>query len=485
MYVESFGNPRKFARIARRLAREKPVLAMKSGRSRSGRRAAGSHTAALAGSDAAVDALFRQAGVIRAETLAELLDVAALLSSQPAPRGNRVAVITNAGGLGILCADACESSGLELPPLAAETQARLAEVMPSEASTANPVDMLGSATDRLYAAVVPIVLEDPGIDAVIALFVPPVAVDTPAVGRAISEAAASSESGKPVLAAIVAAEGPPLTLRSAAHVPAFGYPEAAARALGRAVERASWLRRSAGVVPTLDGVDQAAAEEIVARALGNDAEVWLTPEDTRALLVTYGIPVVEERVCADPATAVTAAEELGYPVVVKLGEAGAHKTERGGVVLDVQDADGVREAAERMGGPVVLQPFLKGGAEFLAGVAHDPVFGPLVAFGPGGVQAELIGGTDFRLSPLTDADTAELVRTGKAGQISAGFRGAPPVDAHALEDVLHRLSRLAEDVPELAELDLNPILAMPDRVIAVDARIRLAHPAARAELKGW
>ena len=138
-----------------------------------------------------------------------------------------------------------------------------------------------------------------------------------------------------------------------------------------------------------------------------------------------------------------------------------------------------------MGGPVVLQPFLKGGAEFLAGVAHDPVFGPLVAFGPGGVQAELIGGTDFRLSPLTDSDTAELVRTGKAGQISAGFRGAPPVDAHALEDVLHRLSRLAEDVPELAELDLNPILALPDRVVAVDARIRLAHPAARAELKGW
>ncbi len=289
-----------------------------------------------------------------------------------------------------------------------------------------------------------------------------------------------------MLAAIVAAEGPPLTLRSAAHVPAFGYPEAAARALGRAVERASWLRRSAGHRPDAGRASTWRRPRRSSRApSATKDEVWLTPEDTRALLVSYGIPVVEERVAADPEAAVAAAEEIGYPVVVKLGEAGAHKTERGGVVLDVQDADGVRDAAERMGGPVVLQPFLKGGAEFLAGVAHDPVFGPLVAFGPGGVQAELIGGTDFRLSPLTDADTAELVRTGKAGQISAGFRGAPPVDAHALEDVLHRLSRLAEDVPELAELDLNPILAMPDRVVAVDARIRLAHPAARAELKGW
>lgn len=485
MYVESFGNPRKFARTARRLAREKPVLAMKSGRSRAGRRAAGSHTAALAGSDAAVDALFRQAGVIRAETLGELLDVAALLSSQPTPRGNRVAVITNAGGLGILCADACETAGLELPALSTETQRKLAELLPSEASTANPVDMLGSATDRLYAGAVPIVLEDPGIDALIVLFVPPVAVDTLAVGRAISEGAATSAAGKPVLAAIVAAEGAPATLRSAANVPAFSYPEAAARALGLAVERGSWLRRSAGVVPQLDDVDPFAAAEIVEQALGDLDEVWLTPEQTRALLVAYRIPVVEERVCADADEAVAAAEELGYPVVVKLGEAGAHKTERGGVVLDVQDADAVRAAAELMGGPVVIQPFVTGGAEFLAGVAHDPVFGPLVAFGPGGVQAELIGGTDFRLAPLTDADTAELVRTGKAGTIAAGFRGAPPVDAHALEDVLHRLSRLAEDVHELSELDLNPILAMPDRAIAVDARIRLARPATRAELKGW
>ena len=213
MYLESFGNPRKFARLARRLAREKPILAMKSGRSRAGRKAAGSHTAALAGSDTAVDAVFRQAGVLRADTLVELLDVAALLSSQPAPRGRRVAVLTNAGGLGILCADACEAAGLELPVLSEETRSTLAALLPVEASTANPVDMLGSATATSYRAALPAVLADPGIDAVIVLFVPPVAVATVDVGAAISDAVAETGTTKPVLAVILAAEGAPATLR--------------------------------------------------------------------------------------------------------------------------------------------------------------------------------------------------------------------------------------------------------------------------------
>jgi acetate---CoA ligase (ADP-forming) len=486
MYLESFGNPQKFARLARRLSREKPILAMKSGRSNSGRRAAGSHTAALAGSDAAVDALFRQAGVLRANTLAELLDVAALLSTQPTPRGNRVAVITNAGGLGILCADACEGAGLELPTLSDETRERLAGVLPAEASTENPVDMLGSATELAYAAVLPHVLADPAIDAVIALFVPPVAVDTHRVGAEISKAAAAaSELGKPVLASILAAEGAPSTLRSDAPVPSFAYPEAAARALGRAAERGAWLRRPAGSVPLLDRINHVAASAIVSQALTGLEDVWLTPDAARALLDAYGIPVVDEVVCTTPDEAVVAAQSLGYPVVVKLGEAGAHKTERGGVALDLVDANAVHGAAAAMGGHVVVQPYLTGGAELLAGVAHDPVFGPLVAFGPGGTMAELIGGTGFRLAPLTDADAEELVTTGKASALVAGFRGRPAAESLGLQDVLHRLSRLAEDMPEVAELDLNPLLAFPDRVVAVDARIRLARPALHTDVKGW
>ena len=485
MYLESFGNPRKFARLARRLAREKPILAMKSGRSRAGRKAAGSHTAALAGSDTAVDAVFRQAGVLRADTLVELLDVAALLSSQPAPRGRRVAVLTNAGGLGILCADACEAAGLELPVLPEETRSTLAALLPVEASTANPVDMLGSATATSYRAVLPAVLADPGIDAVIVLFVPPVAVATVDVGAAISDAVAETGTTKPVLAVILAAEGAPATLRRSAPVPAFSYPEAAAKALGRAAERADWLRRPAGAVPVLHDVDHDAAAGVARRALENVAEAWLGPQETRALLEAYGIPMVAERSASTSDEAVAAAAELGYPVVVKTAAAGAHKTETGGVALDLNGADEVREAAERIGGPVIVQPMIQGGVELLAGVAHDPVFGPLVAFGPGGIHAELIGGAQFRATPLTDIDADELVEEGKAGRLVSGFRGAPPADAAALADILHRLSQLAENLPELAELDLNPVLGLPDGAIAVDARIRLARPTAPSVAKTW
>lgn len=486
LYLESFGNPRKFARIARRLARVKPVLAMKSGVTRAGQRAAGSHTAALAGSEAAVEALFRQAGVIRAGTLGELLDVAALLSCQPVPRGRRVAVLTNAGGLGILCADACESAGLELAPLAEETKTRLLEFLPAEASVANPVDMLGSATAESYRKAVPLLLSDPGIDAAILLFVPPVAVPASDVGTAMSEAvAAANEPEKTVLACILAAEGAPPTLRGAANIPSFAYPESAARALGRAAERAEWLRGSAGSVPKLDGVDVSAAQDVVARVLAERDEAWLTPEDARALLEAYGVPVVPERLAAGPEEAAAAARELGFPAVVKTATPGAHKTETGGVALNLADEAEVRAAAGRIGGAVVVQPMIAGGAELLAGIVQDPLFGPLVAFGPGGVLAELIGEAHFRLAPLTDVDAGELVYEGKAGRLVAGFRGSPAADARALTDVLHRLSRLAEDVPEVAELDLNPIMALPDRAVAVDARIKLARPHLRPQAKTW
>ena len=486
LYLESFGNPRKFARTARRLARAKPILAMKSGRSRAGQKAAGSHTAALAGSDAAVEAVFRQAGVIRADTLGGLLDVAALLSSQPVPRGRRVAVLTNAGGLGILCADACEGAGLELPQLAEATRATLAASLPAEASVANPVDMLGSATAASFHAALPVILADPGIDAVIALFVPPVAVEAADVGEAISRATAeANQPDKPVLAAILAAGGAPATLRSVANIPSFSYPEAAATALGRAVEHGEWLRRSVGTVPHLADVDADAAAEVIATALAHDAEAWLDPAATRRLLTAYGIPLVGERVATTPAEAVAAAEELGYPAVVKTAEAGAHKTESGGVALDLADAEAVEAAATRIGCPVIVQPMIRGGVELLAGVAQDPVFGPLVAFGPGGVFAELIGDAHFRLTPLTDVDADELVASGKAGKLAAGFRGAPAADAAALAEVLHRLSQLADDLPELAELDLNPVIGLPDRVVVVDARIRVSRPQLRTDAKSW
>jgi acetyl coenzyme A synthetase (ADP forming)-like protein len=463
LYLESFGNPRAFSHIARRVALRKPILALKAGVTSAGARAASSHTAALAGSDAAVDALFRQAGVLRVRTLEELVDTAALLSSQPLPRGNRVAVITNAGGLGILCADACEAHGLELPQLTGPTRAALRAAVPGEASLANPVDLLGSATAATYEAVVGPVLADPNVDSLIVVFVPPVVAGADDVAAAISRAVAAETREKPVIAVVVSAEGTPSVLRApGAPVAALPYPESAAHALALALERTRWLERPRGREPVVEGIDRPAAENVLS-----------------------GIPVVPERTVETVDEAVAAARDFGFPSVVKTAAAGVHKTEIGGVALDLVDEAAVRSAVARIGLPVVVQPFLEHGTELLAGVVQDPMFGPLVAFGAGGAFAELIGEASFRLAPLSDFDAAELVHTGKAGRLVAGFRGAPAADSPSLSELLLRLGKLAEELPEVVELDLNPILAGPAGCVAVDARVRVAPAVPGRRLKGW
>jgi acyl-CoA synthetase (NDP forming) len=277
----------------------------------------------------------------------------------------------------------------------------------------------------------------------------------------------------------------PAALRDAPHVASFNYPESAARALGRIADRAEWLRRPQGAVPSLDRIDRAAAEAVVARALEHEDDVWLDPAATRELLAAYGLPLVPERVASTVDEAVAAAREMGLPSVVKTAAPGAHKTETGGIALDLADEEAVASAATRIGLPVIVQPMLKGGAELLAGVVQDPVFGPLVAFGPGGVFAELIGEAAFRIAPLTDVDAAELVDGGKAGRLVAGFRGAPAADRASLLDLVGRLARLGEDLPAVAELDLNPVLALPDRCVAVDARIRVRVPETVVRAKSW
>ena len=317
LYVESFGNPRRFGRLARRVARRKPILALKSGTTATGQRAASSHTAALAGSEAAVDALFHQAGVIRAVSLEELIDVATLLSAQPEPRGRRVAVLTNAGGLGILAADACDAAGLALPELGESTVERLRELLPAEASVANPVDMLGSATAESYAQALPVLLADPQVDAALVLFVPAVTSTAEEVAVAVEGAAGAAASEKPVLAVVMSASGIPAALRDGARVAGFAYPESAARALGRAAGRAGWLRRPLGSVPEVAGVDRARAVEVVERALADADDSWLAPAATRELLESYGVPLVPERRADDVEAAVAAARELGLPAVVK------------------------------------------------------------------------------------------------------------------------------------------------------------------------
>ncbi len=482
LYVESFGNPRKFARIARRVARKKPILAMKSGRSSAGVRAAGSHTAALAGSDAAADALFREAGVIRADTLEELLDVAGLLHSQPLPTGKRVAVLTNAGGLGILCADACGAAGLELPALSAGTREELASFLPAAASLGNPVDMLGSATGDDYRRAVQVLLADSETDALVVLFVPTADLPPERVSEAIDEALADGTAAKPVAGCLLTSREVGRDAASAHRYASLAYPESAARALARAVERSTWLRRPAGRTRRPSGIDVEQARSLVATKTAR----WLDPNDTRALLEAYGLPLVPERVVATPEEAAAAAVEFGLPAVVKTAAAGAHKTESGGVALDLETEEAVRAAAKRVGCPVLVQPMLQAGsAELLVGAVQDPMFGPLVVFGAGGIYAELIGDAQVRLAPLTDVDVEELLATGKAGQLVRGFRGRPPVGRRALGDLLTRLGVLADDLPEVVELDLNPVIAFADRAVIVDARVKVAPDEGAGRVKSW
>jgi acetate---CoA ligase (ADP-forming) len=479
LYLESFGNPRRFGRIARRVARTKPVIALKSGSSAPGARAAQSHTAALAGSETGVEALFRQSGVLRAATLEELLNLTEVLARQPLPRGRRTAILTNAGGLGILCADACSNAGLELATLSRHTREQIENVLPGDAALRNPIDLIGSATPQTFAAVMPWVLSDPDVDAVIALVTATAVADPDEVLAALA-AATAADTRKTVLAVVTGGA----TTSAVGDLPCFAYPETAASVLGRVAERAEWLRRPIGRVQDAE-VDRGAADTIVATALAAAGTGWLDPAAVSALLTAYGIPTAAQRVACDGSQARAAAEVFGFPVVVKTASAGAHKTERGGVVLDVRTPAELAVATTTVGFPVVIQPLVRGGVEIMAGVVQDDVFGPVVAFGMGGTLAELLGEVRFAPAPLTDVDADELVAAGTAGRLLAGIRGAAPADTAALAEMVRRLAQLATDFHQIAELDLNPVVASPDGCVAVDARIRVTDSTAREELKTW
>jgi len=476
LYVESFGNPRRFARIARRVAREKPIVAVKSGRTGAGKRAAGSHTAALAESDVAVEALFRQTGVLRAETLEEMFDIALALSSQPLPRGNRVAILTNAGGPGILAADALEARGMRIAELSADVRARLDAFLPEEASTTNPVDMIAGAGAEEYARAAEVLLEADEVDALILIHAPIEASHLISVEDALHDVLARTDADerKPVLTCLMGAggRGPARSLRRG--VPSYAFPEAAARVLGRVAEYAAWRREPLGVEPELADFDGEAARAVCDRVLAGRGDGWLLPDEVAALAKAAGLPLVEGRVAKTPGEAVAAAAELGMPVAAKLvSRTLVHKTDLGGVKLGLRDAAAVRGAFEDIrrsldeggqGGAfegVLIQPMLEGGVEIMAGMTEDPVFGPLIAFGLGGIHVEVLGDVVFRVAPLTDKDASEMVHGIRGRKLLEGYRGHPPADEAALEDMLLRLSRLADEVAEIDDVDINPAFARP------------------------
>jgi acetate---CoA ligase (ADP-forming) len=484
LYLESFGNPRRFARIARRVGASKPIVAVKSGRSSAGARATSSHTGAmLSSSDVTVDALFEQAGVIRTDTMHGLFDVAALLSSQPLPRGDRVAIVTNGGGPGVLCADACEAHGVKIDELSPEVRSRLAEFLPESAGLGNPIDMIASASAEDYRQTMQTLIDADACDAIIAIFVPALITDAGDVARTLREVGEANPTI--TIAAVFMVNGriPPELASDSGQVPGYEFPEDAAQATALAIRHVRWRRGDPGSEAELVGLRSVEAAAIISRELACGAH-WLSPARVVEVLDCYGLPLITTRVVLDADAAVAAAANLGGPVALKADAAGLiHKTDAGGVKLGLDGAHAVRAGAEEIERSVALagyrpeglivQPMAPSGVELIVGVVHDPSFGPVLACGAGGTSAELIGDVAVRITPVTDADVTEMLRSLRTFPLLDGYRGALRCDLAAIEDVLLRVSAMVEAHPEIVELDCNPLIATPDGALIIDARIRV------------
>ncbi|MBI5156637.1 MAG: GNAT family N-acetyltransferase [Acidimicrobiia bacterium] len=487
LYMESFGHPRRFARIARRIGRTKPIVAVKSGRTLGGARAASSHTGALASVEGAVSALFRQSGVIRTDTLEELFEVTSLLANQPLPKGRRVAVLTNAGGPAILAIDALESEGLQVPVFSDELQAVLRVGLAAEAAVRNPVDMIASAGPEQYRSCLRALLDSNEIDTVIVVFIPTTPGGLDAVQKTVAEVVGGNAHDKTVLAVYMEADidTMPHHAEGTRRIPIYPFPEPAARALARVCRYAEWRSNPLGDIVHFEDVNRDSARATIDAALtrlGGEGG-WLEPRDAEAVLDAYGIRRAASRVVTTAEEAVAAAAEIGGPVALKvIAPSVLHKTEVGGIALDVKGARQVTAAFERLmkvaddAQGVLIQEFVGGGHEVIIGMTEDPSFGPLIAFGLGGVYVELIGDVAFRILPLTDVDATHMIREVKASKLLDGYRGGDAGDIPALRETLLRVSAMIDELPEIAEMDLNPVKVLPPgqglRVVDLRMRVR-------------
>jgi acetate---CoA ligase (ADP-forming) len=487
MYVESFGNPARFREIAARITKTKPIIVVKSGRSRAGARAASSHTGALAASDLAVDALLAQSGVLRASSIDEMFDIALAFESRAMPRSRRTAVLTNAGGPGILATDALEACGLEIAELSPATVERLRPVFPAEATIANPLDMIASANPEKYGTAMRALLDDPAVDAVVPIFVPPFGVRQEDVATAIVNASASAKD-KTILAVLMGRDGLPQGRADlhAVGIPTYVFPESAARALAALHRQAEWARKPAAVIQPLDDIDRDGASRIIGIAKAHQSD-QLTTVEALALLAAYGIPVAPAGMAMTVGQAVEIGDGVGYPVVLKaVSRDIVHKTDVGGVRTGIRSAAALREAFATMKHAVtrrapaarvegyLVQSMVEGQLETIVGLHRDPSFGPLLMFGLGGVYVEVLRDVAFRLAPLSDEEALQMIGSVRAAPLFDGFRGAPPVNRAAIGSVIRRIGQLALDHPSIMELDVNPLLVSREGVMAVDARVRIA-----------
>ncbi|MFF5213574.1 GNAT family N-acetyltransferase [Streptosporangium sp. NPDC000396] len=476
LYLESFGNPRRFGRIARRVSGRKPIIVIKSGRGGSGERAVRSHTAAAATPDVAVDALLRASGVIRVDSVQDMLDTARLLAVQPPPRGGRVAVVGNSGGPQALAADACERHGLLVPELSPVTCGRLRSRLPASAAVTNPVDLTAGGTARDLAFAVETVLADPDVDNVLVVYTPPFGSGLARTRRAIT--AATAATVKPVIACIAGHDG-----LLDGRVPCYAFPEQAVRALRHAVDHASWCAVPHAPPAEPRTADTAAARAIVETDLArHPGGRWLDHATAARLLSCYGVHVVESAEVEGPDGAAAGAEATGFPVALKAtGPDLVHKSDVGGVRLGLATADEVRRAYREMAGAIgpamtgaIVQPMAEAGVEMIiGGVAHES-FGPLLMVGMGGVAAELMADRTFRVPPLNEDDPAAMLAELRCAPLLSGYRGRPAVDVAALREQIVGVGRLLEDLHQVAELDLNPVIVTASGAAAVDVRIRLA-----------
>jgi len=494
MYLESFGNPRKFVQITRALTKQKPILVVKSGRTVAGARAAVSHTGALAGTDVLIDAMLDQCGVIRAGSVEELFDLGIAFAKNPLPEGNRVAVLTNAGGPAILATDALVGHGLKMASLLPETTRRLKQRLPAEAAVINPVDMLPAGDAPMYEYASDLLLRDPGVDSLVVVFVPPLMVHAMDVARAVESV--RRRYAKPMVGVFMAPEEFRAELRQAMpdHMPMYPFPEAAARGLAALERYRHWRAKPLGQVRHfhLNRERVATVFERV-RAAGR-AQLHL--DEAFAVAEACGIPLARYKVCHSAEAAEKAAAEIGLPVALKIASGDVvHKTEAGGVALGLATAEQVtrayagmvRQAHHKLAPPggegrVIVQAMVPGGLaphsagrETILGVTADPHYGPVLMFGLGGIFVETLRDVVFRMVPITDADADEMIRQIRGHALLEGVRGQPPVAFGILRESLERLSQLVAEFPETVEVDINPFFASPDPQMsrAVDVRIRI------------
>ena len=499
LYLETIVDPPRFRRIAERVGRNKPIVVLKAGRTQAGQSAAGSHTAALATNEAAVDGLFAQCGALRAKTLDECLALAVGLSNQSRPHGRRIGIVTNSGGPGVLCADSCATEGLLVPELTTSTQSALASFLPPMAALRNPVDVIGFATEDQHAQTVETMLASDELDALIIVHMSISVTDNSPVATGIIRgirAARQAGYKTPVYVCWMAEGDLDRTFTvDGETIPTYCYPEIPARIICQALSYETWRHRLPGHTPDCTDADLPKAKSICAKALSNRGSGWLTAEETYALLGAMKIPLVPGGIATGVEEAVKLAQQIGYPVAVKLASHTiVHKTEMDGVRLNLADKQAVRDAFEAIRSSlaqaqkldamdgVIVQPMLSGGVEVMVGMTRDPLFGPVIAFGLGGIHVEILGDVQVRVAPLTDRDATDMVKAIKGYRLLTGYRSQPTVDLKAIEEVLLRISHLAEAIPEISQIDLNPVIALPEghgcRIVDARLRIELPQPTA-------